>query len=149
MAIHIDTARPDDQAAIESLLAQNDLPIQDLPTGLPNFVIAKENETLVGVAGLESFGSVGLLRSVAVDPAHQGKGIAARLLDRLLDTARAANLQDIYLITTTANGYFTRYDFAPISRELVPDPIQQTQQFSGLCPSSAIVMKRALNSQPA
>ena len=92
MAIHIDTAQLDDQAAVESLLAQSDLPTQDLPTGLPNFSIAKEGETLVGVAGLESFGSVGLLRSVAVDPTYQGKGIAARLIDRLVDIAKAATL---------------------------------------------------------
>lgn len=98
----------------------------------------------MGVAGLESFGSVGLLRSVAVDPAHQGKGIAAQLIDRLAVTAEAMQLKEIYLITTTAEGYFTRCGFAFVSRDTVPEVIQQTRQFSGLCPSSAIVMKRTL-----
>ncbi|AKD53863.1 arsenic resistance N-acetyltransferase ArsN2 [Spirosoma radiotolerans] len=144
MAIHIETAKPDEKETIVALLEQGDLLTEDLPAGLPHFVIAKYEETPVGVAGLESFGSVGLLRSVAVDPAHQGKGIAAQLIDRLLATADASHLAELYLITNTADGYFTRYGFAPVSREAVPQAIQQTQQFSGLCPSSAIVMKRTL-----
>lgn len=144
MALHIENARPDERETVVALLAQGDLLTEDLPAGLPDFVIAKDEETPVGVAGLESFGPVGLLRSVAVDPAHQGKGIAAQLIDRLLATADASHLHELYLITNTADGYFTRYGFAPVSRDTVPEAIQQTQQFSGLCPSSAIVMKRTL-----
>ena len=144
MAIHIETAQPDEKEIVVALLEQGDLLIEDLPEGLPDFVLAKDEETPVGVAGLESFGTVGLLRSVAVDPAHQGKQIAAQLVRRLLETAQASNLQDVYLITNTADGYFERQGFQPVNRQEVPAAIQQTQQFSNLCPSSAIVMKRAL-----
>lgn len=147
MALSIESAQPHDKTAVVSLLEQVDLLTQDLPDDLPNFVIAKEDATPVGVAGLETFGSVGLLRSVAVAPNQQGKGIAPQLIGRLLEAAQAIHLHDLYLITTTADGYFTRFGFAPVSREQVPDPIQQTQQFSGLCPSSAIVMKCSLNTQ--
>ena len=141
MALHIENVRPDDEKTVIALLEQGKLPTDDLPLGLPNFVIAKEDETAVGVAGLENFGSVGLLRSVAVNPAYQGKGIAARLFSQLLATAQAAQLKEIYLITTSADDYFTRHGFASVDRVLVPLEIQQTQQFSGLCPSTAIVMK--------
>ena len=144
MAIHIETAQPDEKEIVVALLEQGDLLIEDLPEGLPDFVLAKDEETPVGVAGLESFGTVGLLRSVAVDPAHQGKGIAAQLIDRLLATADATHLHELFLITTTADGYFTRYGFVPVSRDTVPEAIRQTQQFSDLCSSLAIVMKRTL-----
>ncbi|MBD2705777.1 GNAT family N-acetyltransferase [Spirosoma sp. BT702] len=149
MALYIENARPDEKGIVVALLEQGDLLTEDLPTGLSGFVIAKDEETAVGVAGIESFGSVGLLRSVAVDPTHQGNGIAAQLIEQLLATADAAHLQELYLITTTAEGYFNRYGFAPVSRETVPQAIQQTQQFSGLCPSSAVVMKRTHNQQIA
>ena len=144
MALHIENARPDEKEAVVTLLKQGDLLTEDLPVGLPQFLIAKYEETPVGVAGLESFLAVGLLRSVAVDPAHQGKGIAAQMIGRLLARADAAHLQEIYLITTTARSYFDRYGISPVSRETVPEAIRQTKQFSGLCPSSAIVMKRTL-----
>lgn len=84
----------------------------------------------MGVTGLD-FGSVDLLRSIAINPAHQGKGIAAQLIDSLLATATESHLKELYLVTT-ADGYFTRYGFVPVSRETVPEAIQQTQQFSGL-----------------
>lgn len=145
MALHIENARPDEKETVVTLLKQGDLLTEDLPVGLPQFLIAKYEEIPVGVAGLESFGAVGLLRSVAVDPAHQGKGIAAQLIGRLLASADAAHIQELYLITTTARSYFDRYGFSPVSRDSVPEAIRQTKQFSGLCPSSAIVMKQTLN----
>lgn len=144
MAIHIESAQPADKEAVIALLEQGQLLTEDLPIGLPDFFIAKEEGRPVGVAGLERFGPVALLRSVAVDPQYQGKQIAAQLVGRLLQTTQASGLQDVYLITTTADRYFKRYGFQIVSRQDVPAAIQQTQQFSDLCPSSAIVMKRAL-----
>lgn len=144
MAMHIEPAQPTDQAAIVALLEQGHLLTEDLPIGLPDFVIAKEEGQPIGVAGLQRFGSVGLLRSIAVDPRYQGKQIAAQLVTRLLETAQRSSLQEVYLITNTADRYFERYGFQPINRQEVPAAIQQTQQFSDLCPSSAIVMKHAL-----
>ncbi|WP_077923936.1 arsenic resistance N-acetyltransferase ArsN2 [Spirosoma sp. 209] len=144
MAIQIASARPADKEAVIALLEQGQLLTEDLPTGLSDFVIAKSEETPVGVAGLERFGPVALLRSVAVDPQHQGKQIAAQLVGQLLDTAKSTDLNEVYLITTSADRYFERHGFQPVDRQEVPTAIQQTQQFSGLCPSSAIVMKRTL-----
>lgn len=144
MTIQIENARPEEMGSVVSLLKEADLLTEDLPDGLPNFLLAKADGALVGVAGLELFGSVGLLRSVAVSTAHRGKGIAGRMVGQLLADARKHELQEIFLITTTADHYFDRYGFAPVDRQQVPQGIQQTRQFSGLCPSSAVVMKRDL-----
>ncbi|WP_225309585.1 arsenic resistance N-acetyltransferase ArsN2 [Larkinella humicola] len=149
MALSIENARPEDREAVMALLQQAELLTDDLPPELPGFVIAKEQEIGVGVAGLERFGTVALLRSVAVDPQYRGRQIAAQLVDRLLETAKADGLADVYLITTTADRYFERHGFQPIDRQDVPEAIQQTQQFSDLCPSSAIVMKRTVNDNAA
>lgn len=145
MDMQIEPAQLADTEAIIALLEQGHLLTEDLPTGLLGFVIAKYEQTPVGVAGLERFGPVGLLRSVAVDPHHQGKQIAAQLVGRLLESAQASSLQDVYLITNTADRYFERHGFQTVNRQEVPAAIQQTQQFNELCPSSAIVMKRSLN----
>ncbi|MCE7064867.1 arsenic resistance N-acetyltransferase ArsN2 [Dyadobacter sp. CY326] len=142
MKLEIHDAAPAEKELVVRLLKEADLLTEDLPDGLPNFLLAKEDGVLVGVAGLELFGLVGLLRSVAVNPDHQGKGIAGRMVEQLLANADEQRVQAVYLITTTAGRYFDRYGFTPIDREQVPEAIQQTRQFSGLCPSSAVVMNR-------
>ena len=147
MTLQIENARPEEKELLIRLLKEADLLTEDLPESLSNFLLAKEGKALVGVAGLELFGSVGLLRSVAVSPAHQGKGIAGRMVEQLLAGADQQELQAVYLITTTADRYFDRYGFTAVDRQQVPEAIQQTRQFSGLCPTSAVVMKRDLKHQ--
>ncbi len=148
MALRIDSARRihagrvHERAAVITLLQKTGLLTDDLPTDLSDFLLAWDGDELVGVAGLERHAAVGLLRSVAVDPAHRHKGIATLLIDRLLTIADAAPIQPIYLITATAERYFSRHAFTPVHRDDVPDAIRKTQQFSGLCPASAVVMKR-------
>jgi amino-acid N-acetyltransferase len=149
MALSIENARPEDREAVTALLQRAELLTDDLPAELTGFLLVKEQATSVGVAGLERFGTLGLLRSVAVSPDYQGKKIAAQLVGRLLETAKAAGITDVYLITTTAERYFERQGFKSIDRQNVPDVIQQTQQFSALCPTSAVVMKRTLNDNAA
>lgn len=149
MTLQIENARPEEKELVISLLEEADLLTEDLPEGLPTFLLAKEGDELVGVAGLELFGSVGLLRSVAVSPAYQGQGIAGRMVEQLLASADEQDLQAVYLITTKADHYFDRYGFTAVDRQQVPEEIQQTRQFSGLCPSSAVVMKRIIKNQTA
>ena len=144
MSIQIDHARPEEKESVVTLLKKADLLTEDLPDSLRDFLLAKKDGLLIGVAGLQMFRPVGLLRSVAVKPAHQGKGIAGQMVEQLLAGADEEDLQAVYLITTTADHYFDRYGFMAVSREQVPEAIQQTKQFSGLCPSTAVVMKRNL-----
>ena len=144
MKLQIYKAWPADKELVISLLKDAGLLTEDLPAGLPDFLLARQEGALVGVAGIELYREVGLLRSVAVRPDHQGKGIARKLVEQLLANADTKELEAIYLITTTADHYFDRYGFAVVNREQVPEAIQQTKQFSGLCPTSAVVMKRDL-----
>ncbi|MFD1145126.1 arsenic resistance N-acetyltransferase ArsN2 [Larkinella insperata] len=145
MPVIIQNARPEDREAVGTLLEQAHLLTDDLPADLTDFVLAKTTDGCVGVAGLERFGPVALLRSVAVAPTHQGRHIAARLVGHLLETAAEAGLSDLFLITTTADGFFARHGFQPVDRQTVPVAIRQTRQFSELCPASAVVMKRAVD----
>ncbi|MGV3558597.1 arsenic resistance N-acetyltransferase ArsN2 [Larkinella arboricola] len=145
MDIAIENARPEDRETVVALLQQADLLTDDLPTDLADFVLAKAPDGYVGVAGLERFGPVALLRSVAVEADHQGQQIAARLVEQLLERAKRAGVKELYLITTTADRYFARHGFQPVDRQTVPVTIRQTPQFGGLCPASAVVMKRVID----
>ncbi|HXF81654.1 MAG TPA: GNAT family N-acetyltransferase, partial [bacterium] len=82
-------ARHRDRPAIEALLAANDLPTVGVADHLRGFVVAEEAARVVGAAGAEVYGRHALLRSVVVDPAHRGRGIAGRLVDRVLERLAA------------------------------------------------------------
>jgi amino-acid N-acetyltransferase len=133
------------RSAVVALLAAEKLPVDDLPEKLDNFVVALEDEHLVGVAGLEMYGPYGLLRSVAVDRAYRGKGIADRLLKQIESLAEARQLKAVFLLTETAAGYFSRKGYQSISRAEVPEEVQQSTEFSHVCPQSAVVMMKNLN----
>ncbi len=144
MDIRYRPAQPADRPALVRLLQQAALLTDDLPDDLTGFWVAIADTDLVGAAGTEPFGGVGLLRSVAVRPDYQQQHIARQLLDRLLIQAQAAGLTDLYLLTISANGYFERFGFVVVPRQTVPDSIRQTRQFGSLCPDSAVLMHKSL-----
>lgn len=92
---------------------------------------------LVGVAALERRGRAALLRSVAV--VTPGRGVGAALVRHLLARADAEG-RPVALLTTTAEGSFSRFGFARVAREDVPSALLATAGFRGACPASAMVM---------
>jgi amino-acid N-acetyltransferase len=96
------------------------------------------------VAGLERFGPVGLLRSLAVSTGARGRGLGRALVSAIEDEARSSGIADLYLLTTTADEFFSRLGYVRIARDETPVAIASTAQFSALCPSSAVVMRKSM-----
>lgn len=82
---------------------------------------------------------------MATDPAFRNRGMAAALLNHLLAHAKTTGLDDIYLLTETAENWFAKNGFSGVERATVPAEVQNSGEFGHICPSSATVMKRALN----
>jgi protein-tyrosine-phosphatase/N-acetylglutamate synthase-like GNAT family acetyltransferase len=143
VTITLRDAAPADLAAVAALLTASHLPLAGVPHDLNGFVVADDGR-IVGAAAVEVWGASGLLRSVAVDPAHQGRRLGAALVERALDRARAAGVEDVFLLTTTAEGYFPRHGFAVVSRDSVPAALRESEEFRGACPASAVLMHRRL-----
>lgn len=139
----IDQAQPHRNAVI-ALLSAEKLPTVDLTETLDNFITAIADAEVIGVAGLEIYGSFGLLRSVAVRSDFRSQGIAAKLLRRIDALASLKGLTEIYLLTETASDYFERQTFRRIDRTDVPEELQQSSEFSRVCPQSAIAMKKII-----
>lgn len=133
-------ACPEDLPRILKVLTDASLPLEGVPDGLARVVVAEVEGELAGVAGLERYGTSALLRSVAVSSQHQGKGIAAALVQRLLQEARSDTIHDVYLRTTTAEGYFPKFGFSPVEVSKVPLQVLDSVEFQGACPSSAVTM---------
>ncbi|MEP6730057.1 MAG: arsenic resistance N-acetyltransferase ArsN2 [bacterium] len=138
-------AERSDETAVEALLTASGLPLDGVHDALPCFVVAEDDGEIVGVAGIEACGVTGehaLLRSVAVTPAWQKRGLGRALVMRTIAEAEARGTKALYLLTTTAENYFPTFGFGVTGRDAVPDDVRATAEFQGACPASATVMVR-------
>ncbi|MBM3396294.1 MAG: GNAT family N-acetyltransferase [Betaproteobacteria bacterium] len=91
-----------DWPSIAALLNEAVLPLAGAEVHLDDFVVMDEGDRMVGVAGLERYGHVALLRSVVVRAAHRHTGIGRQMFDALCAKARRDEVRGLYLLTTTA-----------------------------------------------
>ena len=137
-------ARPD-PAAVRALLAAAGLPVADLAAApRAEFWGCHEGTHLIGVIGLEGYGAVALLRSLAVAPAWQGRGLGSALLAHAERVARQRGITALYLLTTSAEAFFTRHGYVRLPREAAPPALRHTAEFAALCPASAACLTQAL-----
>jgi arsenate reductase len=134
----IRAASTSDLGDVERLLETASLPTGGLRDQFPaGYVVASDAGMIVGCAGLETHARAALLRSVAVSARYQNAGIGRALVADRIAAVKAARLDSVYLLTTTASKYFSRMGFLPIDRARVPLAIASSVEFAGICPSSA------------
>jgi amino-acid N-acetyltransferase len=129
-----------------ALLRESKLDPSDLKQDHIRLFQFQEEEQVFGIGGLEVFGNLALLRSVAVKPDVRGKGIGKELVAQIEQVAKHSGIKALYLLTNTAPDFFKSIGYQQIHREDFAEPLKQTSQFSGLCPVSAICMKKEFNS---
>ena len=144
MQPHIRAARRSDLEAVEKLLAAAKLPVEGVAESLGGFIVAETDGGLAGVAGLERCADHALLRSVAVAEEWRGRGVGNALVTQLIAKAEKDGLEQVYLLTTTADRWFPTFGFTRITRDDVPAEVRATSEFRDICPSSAIVMVRSI-----
>ena len=142
----LEPATADDRRYVESLLERNGLPTADLDPerdALSIYVCLRGAER-VGAGGVETYGNVGLLRSVVVEQEVRGAGIGRVLCERLVERASAAGVERLYLLTTTAADFFGDLGYEEVARADVPAAVRKTSQFSELCPSTAVCLCKSV-----
>ena len=149
MTLHAEPARAHDLRDALDLLGRSQLTHQDVSEGWGHYFVVREDDgRVIAVAGLEVHGEDGLLRSVAVDGDYRGQGLAASLVEAVLERAARVGLRSVYLLTTTARDYFARRGFSDCDRSSAPEPIRESWEFRAGCPSSASFMKRSVAQAP-
>jgi L-amino acid N-acyltransferase YncA len=138
--IGIEAARLSDLAAVFALLARTGLPQEGAALVLSTTVVVRKASQVIGCAALEVYGTVALLRSVAVDLDYRGRGLGQQLVEERLQEARRRGIQNIYLLTETAQDYFPRFGFHPIDRAIVAPAIHASVEWTSACPVSAQAM---------
>ena len=142
--ITIERAVAGDVPQILDLLKRQSLPPDGLTDHAATTVVARLDGRVVGSAAIEMYADGGLLRSVAVDDSLKGQGLGRALTEQAVALARAAGLDALYLLTTTAEGYFPKLGFERTTREDVPAGVRSSVEFTSACPASAIVMRKRL-----
>jgi len=120
------------------------LPRAGVADHIGSVIVAREGSRIIGCVGIETYGRVGLLRSVAVDIAHRGLGLGIQLTETALELAKQRGVTTLYLLTERSAGFFLRFGFKKIARADVDPAVQVSTQFTGACPDTAIVLQRDL-----
>lgn len=142
--IKINKAEPEAYAIVVALLRAAGLPTEDIRRDLENFWIADAGGNAIGVIGMDLYAPFGLLRSMTVIPEYRNKGIASRLVDQVEQLAKKQNLSELYLITNTAESYFSKKGFQLITKAELPDSVASSEEMNGLCPASSVIMRKTI-----
>lgn len=140
----IERAIDSDRPAIESLLTAGSLPLQGLERALGSAVVARDSAGVVGCAAVEPYGSVGLLRSVCVEPEVRGTGLGQRLVAAAEGLAAEQGISELYLLTETAEAWFPRLGYMATTRATVPAALTASPEFIDACPEGAAVLHKRL-----
>lgn len=140
----IEPAKPADRAAIEALLVAAGLPLAGLQLALGTAVVARDCDTIVGVAAVEPYGSVGLLRSVVVAETLRGSCLGRRLVAEAETLAAVSGIGTLFLLTETAEEWFPRLGYSASDRAGVPAALTASPEFTDACPESAAVFRKAI-----
>lgn len=136
-----------DEGQIKQILNASGLEYGDISTSqLQHFLKAQDTKTstISGVVGVELKGNVGLLRSLAVAEAHRCRGLATRLVNKIEAYARSKKVDTLYLLTLTAEDFFSARGYHKTDRSSAPPALQATTEFKGICPQTAVCMKKHL-----
>ncbi|MBM6403567.1 amino-acid N-acetyltransferase [Phycicoccus sp. CSK15P-2] len=91
-----------------------------------DFVVAEVGGTVVGCGALHVlWEDLGEVRTLAVEPAHLGRGIGAAVLDRLVARALELGLSRLFCLTFETT-FFGAHGFEPIEGQAV-DPAVYTE----------------------
>jgi len=104
------------------------------------FLVAADGERVIGSAGLEVYGDVALLRSVAVDEGFRGQGLGRRLVTAALANARHLGVREVALLTTSAAPFFRRLGFREGERQALDPRLAASQELGDECCATAVVM---------
>ncbi|WP_198468703.1 arsenic resistance N-acetyltransferase ArsN2 [Acetomicrobium sp. S15 = DSM 107314] len=141
-AAEIRQAKPEDLAVVLRILEAADLPTDGVADWIDNFIVAQTHTGIAGIAGMERYGVYALLRSVVVLPRWRGCGLGRRLVDTLM--SKLPEIKRVYLLTTTANDFFSRLGFKEISWGELPEELRASKELQGACPRSATAMRLSL-----
>jgi amino-acid N-acetyltransferase len=121
-----------------------DLPTEGIEDHIDDFHVIKDKKDVIGIGGIEIYDEAGLMRSIAVNPRYQKKGLGRRIIEHLLKYAKEKSVNELFLLTDTVPKLYEKFGFEYIKRENANLKIEQSEEFKGSCPNTADLMVKAL-----
>lgn len=135
-------------AAAKALLAAAELPTADLAAEhFAHFIASGPTHAPEALIGLQPYDDVALLRSLVVSPEARGRGYGGALVAEIEAYAQQLGLRELYLLTNSAEAFFSRRGYSSVERAGVPEVIRQTAEFSSLCPATAVCMHKRIEAR--
>jgi amino-acid N-acetyltransferase len=92
----------------------------ELAENLRDFMVAATDGQVVGCCALHFYTpTMGEIRSLAVDPAFRQRGAGRKLVEGVLEEARASGLRSVFAFTYIP-GFFAKLGFREIERGALP-----------------------------
>jgi amino-acid N-acetyltransferase len=143
--ISLEPARASDVASIVALLTQVGLPVRGVEENIKNFLVARVGQRVVGCIGMEVYGESCLLRSLAVHPDYQGRGLGFELAQQIILRARQQEMREAVILTHTAERLAAQLGFERIARESVDPRLAGSWEFQTNCCQTAVCMRLGLH----
>jgi N-acetylglutamate synthase-like GNAT family acetyltransferase len=145
--ITIEKASPACLDDVLEILSQVNLPHDGVKEHFGDFLVARNGGgRILGCAGLEHHGEIGLLRSAAVLSEYQGQWIGNKLIRELLKRAANEGATEVVLLTTTAREYFqNKFGFKEAKRSDYDERLADSPEWNLPRCSSAAFMTLKLN----
>jgi amino-acid N-acetyltransferase len=131
----------EDRQLVSEMLVDAGLPTDGLEEQFgESYVIAELEGRVVGAGGIEVYGDYGLLRSVVVGKGERGLGLGELIVNDRLRWSARQGLRAVYLLTITVPEFFKHIGFAEMNRNEMPNEIQESKEYSEVCPVTATAM---------
>jgi len=94
----------------------------EIATNIRSYVLAKENNKLVGYAALHIHSSrLAEIRSLMVSAEHRGKNIGKQIVLFTLEEAKSLAVSEEVLVLTYLPEFFKKMEFIEIPKETIPE----------------------------
>jgi N-acetylglutamate synthase-like GNAT family acetyltransferase len=132
--------RGEDLDALRLSLEEAGLPSDDVGEAGQFFYRLDLEGGASAFAGLQTFGEDALLRSVVLPGEARGRQQGRLLVAAMISEAERLGIARLWLLTTTAAGFFSKLGFDRATRDAAPKALRASREFASLCPASATCM---------
>jgi glycerol-1-phosphatase len=141
-AVRVRQARPEDSDAIAGLVGSAGLHVIPSDAESGRAFVAEDREP-VTTAAYERRGAEAYLRSVAVREDHRGEGLGILAVAAAAQSAAGEGVEELFLYTGDARGFFDRLGFEAIDSDEAPTWIREGE-LARYCAEGATPMRRPL-----
>ncbi|MCA0170505.1 GNAT family N-acetyltransferase [Bacillus sp. RAR_GA_16] len=135
-------ATSEDAEAVWGFISRSGLNVDGLPA-IESFLLAEsDTKELLGVIGLETIGTSGLLRALVLNRSQSTSERLLRFFDQVVLFAKKANLDELFLTSKEESFFFKVFGFSTISFEEVPTLVRENELFSKQSEQRVIMRKR-------